>query len=85
MVFERAFVLVLSVSTKNDNVGFFGADFEFQFDCCNPSGEELITNKSFAYIRQFKERFPSITPGQLFSLKYCGKSFINNENRTLSA
>ena len=51
-------------------------------DFCSPSGEGLKTNKSSAYIRQFREWLPSITPGQWSSLKYCGKSFINNENKT---
>ena len=49
-------------------------------DCCNPCGEGLITNKSSACIRQFRDWFRSITPGQWFVLKYWGKSFINNEN-----
>ena len=51
-------------------------------DSCSPSGEGLKTNKSSAYMRQFREWLPSITPGQWSSLKYCGKSFINNENKT---
>ena len=51
-------------------------------DFCSPSGEGLKTNKSSAYMRQFREWLPIVTPGQWLSLKYCGKSFINNENKT---
>ena len=51
-------------------------------DFCSPSGEGLKTNKSSAYMRQFREWLSIITPGQWLSLKYCGKSFINNENKT---
>ena len=51
-------------------------------DFCSPSGEGLETNKSSAYMKQLRECLPSITPGQWWSLKYCGKSFINNENKT---
>ena len=52
-------------------------------DFCSPSGEGLKTNKSstYMYMRQFREWLPSITPGQWSSLKYCGKSFINSENK----
>ena len=51
-------------------------------DCCNPYGELLITNRSSAYISQFSDWLPDFTPGQLCTLKYSVKSFINKENNT---
>ncbi|XP_068746696.1 peroxidasin homolog [Montipora capricornis] len=54
-------------------------------DFCSPSGEGLKTNKSSAYMRQFREWLPIITPGQWLSLKYCGPTEIDRapSNKTV--
>ena len=42
----------------------------------------ITSSKSSAYNKQLRDWFPYTKPGQLFCLKYCGKSFINKENKT---